>query len=484
MVVDGVLLLHAYWRYDGRIIHHNPRFALMLMMLIVVLALHYERFIAAYPNETYHHLRLLNSYWTQNLSPVEKIGHLAQEYLNGLNPLYWYVPNNPIDLIRHQMKGYGNILWITLPFALIGLIVCLKQLRSAPHRKVLIALATSPLGGVLDAANVQRDLVFVIPAAILTALGLASVLQPLVTRTAYAPAAIGLCGVLCLGNFMLLADALINGPTWYDNYGLYGMQYGARQVFQTIADLRRQSPETNVWVAADWLNGPDALLQFFLPDDPHVQLFDTNDFLQARYDIDGVLFVLPSEDYQRVVNSHKFMIDDVQQTLDLPNQTTGFYFLHLEYSPQADALFAAEFEARRQLVTEPATLDGQPVIVRHTSFDFGNVANLFDGETFTLARTAGVNPAVIEIDFPTPRRLTGLTLTTGSMDIDLQVELFDAGDTPSYTYTQRYTGLPPDPTVDLNFEPHPGAVSKVRLEIRSPAAEETAHIHIREIRLR
>ena len=61
MVVTGLLLLLVDWRYHWRIIRRSRRFAVVLMIVIGVLARPYVRFIATYPDETYHPLRLLKS---------------------------------------------------------------------------------------------------------------------------------------------------------------------------------------------------------------------------------------------------------------------------------------------------------------------------------------------------------------------------------------------------------------------------------------
>ena len=116
---------------------------------------------------------------------------------------------------------------------------------------MLLSLLIAPIGGVLVQANVLRDLVMVIPATLLTTIGLAAVLEWIVrlaarlatlTSEPHANAPIALvaiitCAVLIFANYFLLYDALTNGPTWYDNYGLSGLQYGGTQVFTAIGAL-------------------------------------------------------------------------------------------------------------------------------------------------------------------------------------------------------------------------------------------------------
>ncbi len=62
----------------------------------------------------------------------------------------------------------------------------------------------------------------------------------------------------------------------------------------------------------------------------------------------------------------------------------------------------------------------------HSQFDIGQIASAFDGDPYTLVRTLVDNPAIIEITFDEPRVLTGLALTTGTMDFNATVKLTPA----------------------------------------------------------
>jgi hypothetical protein len=431
-------------------------------------------------------LRLLDSYWTQALPLGEKLGRFAQEYWNGLRPDYWFAPDNGRDLIRHQMKGYAQLPVYLLPFLLGGLFIVLRRLRSAPsaapQRTLLIALLIAPIGGVLVAANVLRDLVFVVPAALLSAIGLIAVLEHLAQRVRYPQLALGTIALLVTLNLFMLYDATTNGSTWYDNFGLTGLQYGGPQVF---AEAKRQieaDPQRKVWIAATWLNGPEALKAFFAPTEPRIQLFDLNAVLHERYDIETLTLVLNRDDFQRVTNSGKFTIRAIDSTLPYPDGTPGFYFTHLAYSPRADALFAAENEARTKLLSETIEWQGQPVLIAHSRLDLGSIGLLFDGDPATLVRTQDVNPAVFDLTFATPISMTGIAITTGSMDIELAVEVRSGNNEPPRRYAHSYTDLSPDPTVELVFG-ESLTVKSLHLEIKNPNVAAYNNVHLREIEI-
>ncbi len=485
VVLTGLLLALIDWKYHWQVLQRHGRMMLLALLLGVSLTLPYLRFLSQYPLEIATHLRLLGSYWQPNIPLIDKVGRFAQEYLNGLNPFYWYSTVNDHDLIRHIMKGYGNSLWITLPLAVIGLIIFLRKLRAPEYRMILIALVVSPLGGALSDATVVHDLLCVVPTALLTTIGAVKVLSLLEQRSAYHKLAIGAAAILSVFNVMMLQDALINGPTWYTNYGLYGLQFGGKEVFQAMNTYLRQSPHTDFWVFPQtWLNGPYAIRRFFLPEGAPVQFFDLNAVLRQRYDLTpNDRFVLTRDQYQQLESSQLFTDIHVEQTIDLPDGSPGFNFVRLSYAPQADVIFAARRADLQQLISEHFTLDDHSVIIRHSAFDIGRVQDLFDGDPQTLIRTESSNPAVIEIEFPQVRTLTGITLTVGTTDFEITAKLYpDAAAQPA-TFIQTFKGLTADPTVHIKFEPVPGPIKIMRLEIKNIDDNALGHVHVREIQL-
>jgi len=143
-------------------------------------------------------------------------------------------------------------------------------------------------------------------------------------------------------------------------------------------------------------------------------------------------------------------------------------------------------EVPREPVQEDITLDGQTISTLHSPFDIGVIAEAFDGDINTVARTAKVNPAVFELSFPEPRSLTGLTVTTSVMEkMTFTATIFsDTGGEPA-VYSQEFKNdSPPDLTVDLNFDPVPPPTKKIRIEVKNLNDSEFGIIHVYEIVLR
>src|SRR3972149_2885019 len=149
---------------DARYLWENRRMAFLGAELAIALALPYMRFQAEHPGEIARRFQLVGSYLVPPaLLPAEKAARFVQEYATGLSPVYWYGPENSRDLIRHRMKGYGNLLWPTLPFAAIGLLICFRRWRDPAHRAVLIVAFTAPAGAALAGVHVPRAPGFVLP---------------------------------------------------------------------------------------------------------------------------------------------------------------------------------------------------------------------------------------------------------------------------------------------------------------------------------
>ncbi len=480
IAATGLLLLISDARYHWE----NRRIILRGLVLAALLALPYLRFRFTHSTAFTEQLSNLHSYWVQPLPLKEKIARFASEYLTGLSPGYWFTPNEH-DLVRHRLGEYGHLMRAALPFAAIGLILSLKKIRSPAYRSVLISLLAAPTGAALVRIGITRTLVFVIPAALLTALGLSYCMTWIENKKIHRKTlSVGLFTILAMVNFFILRDALVNGPTWFQNYGLGGMQYGAQQLFGTIKEHLKQSPETKIIVSPSWSNGTDVVARFFLPDPLPIQMGSIEGHLTQHLPLDDdTLFVLIPDEYQKAISSDKFTDIRLDRTLLYPNGQPGFYFARMRYVDNIDQILAAERQARHALITGQITLNGQNVQVKYPHLDMGNVIHAFDGDTATLIRTLEANPAVIELQFPEPVRINGLYLKFGSTEALVTVQL-DPIDGPSpieYSTLMEGSVEKPDGTIDFG---EPVTTQRITLMIEDTRQPEPGHVHIWEIGLR
>jgi hypothetical protein len=485
MLISGVLLLLSDVRYHLR---QERRLLLRAALVLVLVILPLARFRYLLPDAQESHLRSLYSYWFQRIPLGEKLATFGGNYLQGLSPGYWFLPNQE-ELVRHRMKDMGNLPLLSLPFVLLGLVICFREWRSSAHRALLIAVLAAPFSSALVGIAVTRALAMVVPATLLACLGLDQALAWVRKRAPRvgAPLVAGCAVLLTIMSFGMLRTALVDGPTWYSDYGLGGMQYGAEQLFGTLPEELAKSPDTRIHVSPNWANNPNTFLPFFLNEEQRnrVDMINVDAFLITKRDLDtNQLFVMLADEYQRALASQKFVMQPPERIIAYPNGQPGFYFVRMRYVDNVDAILAAERQARQVLQEDRTMLDGQQILVRHSRLDAGQVSDVFDGADNTLMRGLEANPLIIELVFPSPRTVGQLGLTVASMDFNLKVIATPADGSAPRDVAKEYRGLPADPHVDLALPGGAQPVSKLRIEITNLNEGEVAHIHVREISLK
>ena len=562
MPLTAIGLLISDWRYHWE----NRRAMLIGLALTMMLALPYIRSSINNPNAPFAHLHTLWSYWFEKIPLSEKIARYLLEFGIGLSPWYWYIPNNR-DLLRHLMKDYGNIMIATLPFALLGMAYILRNLRLPACRTILIAFLISPAAAALVQISITRALAFVVPAAILTAIGFEQVLQWIedpkkrlvelsaglgpTSRRITAALLILLIGILiafiskesinrmtfsalalilalqvsgvlewlaqsltrahivtnqkswkpsqtiiALSAFIVLSgtnvhmlnDALRNGPLWFTDYGMGGMQYGAFQIFDIIEQYLGEHPDAHIIFSPDWANGTDVVARFFLRDPSSIQIGSVRGHITQKLPLDdSTLFIMTPQEYDIVMESAKLTDIHVKKIIPYPNGKPGFYFVQLRYADNIDGIFAAEKAVRQAPQESVVAIDGQEVKLGFPYLDSDlqaeSMALVFDNDPYTLAKTFETNPFVIEMTFPAPRTLNGFSIIIGSTKVQITLKCYPApGAQPtSYTFEGEGTRIKPELSFDL---PTPTQAQVLQVETLDLLSSSTAKVHIWELKLR
>jgi hypothetical protein len=488
--------------------HWHQRKAIAIgLPLVVILAIPYLRFITMQSSAPFNQLRDLNSYWMQPLPLFEKLSKYAGEYIFGLNPAYWFIPNKH-DLPRHLMDGYGHLSVISLPFFLIGLIYAFQKVRFSEYRALMIALLTVPAGSALVGIGITRVLVFIVPSVFMISIGFSGMVEWLENPTNWGermqrmcagrsmpkimkprPALIHLVLFLILGllNVFILRDSLTNGPLWFSDFGLYGMQYGARQVFkETVPDLLRQYPDKNIFISSIWANGADVFVRFFLDPEQQkrVQMGSVEAWMfEKRDDIREMVFVITPEEFEQVLEGEKLQITQIDKIIPYPDTRPGFYIVHMDYVEGVEKIFATEEEERQKLIWERVALVGQVVSINYSQIDSGQLVDAMDGDPHTLIRGLEANPFVLEYVFKDPVSFQGLTADFGSMDFEIAIFISSQNENEDIKLIKTYRNMPNDPHIEWRFANAYADVSKIRVEVTSLSEPEKAKIHIRDIQL-
>jgi hypothetical protein len=551
VAVTGALLLISDIRYHWR----HKWVALAGIGVLTLAAIPYLRFLYLHPDANEAQLEIVSSYWVNDISVPDKFRMFFEQYLSGLDPRYWYLANPPEqihhDIIRHLMKGYGHLSLWSLPFALAGLVLCLANIRSSHFRTVLIALLAAPTGGAIAQITITRTMIMVIPASLLTALGVSwllglferaenpplpeflavwksrlsrwaalpaalreslaarmnaagrrAFLRDLRERTAQTAAAspglariprvvLALALFLVLGsaNVYMLWDSLTNGPTWYTNYQLYGMQYGGEQLSSALVEYNHAHPESKLIVSSSWANGTDEIYRFLLPFGFPMQTGTVIEYIQNYIPLTGQeTFVMTSDEYAVASSSGRFSDIRIEQTLNYPDGQPGFYFAHLTYIPNIQEIIAAEKAELAKPVEESVTLlggtaaEGEVIRIVHSRFDMGYLGAAFDGNPHSLIRTETANPMVLDMYFSEPRPFTQISVRVGGAPTRVSAAFYppEGGDPTVYTETVERSSEYRDILITL---PAPFETGHIRLEIETVGEGEPTHVHVYEIRL-
>jgi 4-amino-4-deoxy-L-arabinose transferase-like glycosyltransferase len=564
--VLAMALLISDWRYHWE----NRKSTWMGLILLVILIIPYVRYRMEYPDAAFSHLYTLGSYLVEKIPWTEKIRRYVSEYGTGLSAWYWYIPNNR-DLARHLMKDYGHLMIITLPFAILGLAQVLTHVRESANRTVLISLLVSPLSAALVQTGITRALIFVVPAALLTSLGLELVLswveaparnlaelrnkpnptrqqgiaallifvggilaavfikepidrfafaslaalvaihvshvpsrlakwnqlQPTIRKwkTWVVPQTIVALIVFTALSFMnvsMLNDALKNGPLWFRDYGMGGMQYGGFQIFEIVKQYKQEHPETRIIFSPNWANGTNVVARFFLGDPMPFEIASVEGHITQKLFLDAnTLFVMTPDEYKLANASAKFTDIHVEKIVPYPDGTPGFYFVRLRYVDHVDEIFAAEKALRDVLREAVVFIDGQQVKVRHTYLDAGTeedaqqeaIRKVFDNDPLSLAKTFEANPFVIEMTFPTTRIIEGFSIVIGSARAHITLKCYPTVDAQPLIYTFDGQGSIDHP--ELSFDlPKPAKVQVLQVEMLDPLSTPPTKVHIWELKLR
>lgn len=479
VLATGVLLLVADASYHRRL----GAMTLAAAGFLLLLALPYARFLRAHPGDLRSRLQAYGSYSVGAAPLSKKLFQFGKGYADALSPSYWLDPESGRDFVRHRMKGYGQIFWFTVPFAAGGLVLCAKRFGESAHRALLIALVAAPCGAALVGPGITRELTLVIVFALLATLALDWLLVRLPARIPASAAGVAVFLLLAGGQTAMLADALSDGPTWYRDYSMYGMQWGARQIFGTIRRGLEHDPGSRFYISPNWANGPDQLALFFFPEDRRVAIRHLDHYRSHWRELDeNAVHVLTASEYDRVRENPRFVVSRVETDLPFPDGTPGFFFVRLRNPPDIEERVARENAERRRLVEEETVFGGASVRVRHSRFVAGRVADLFDGNPDTFVKFDELNPVVLELEFARPRPVTGIRLTTaGVEDLAASVELFaPAGPVRCEGEFRR---LPADPTISVDCAAG-GPVQRMRVELRDLGAGEVAYVHLRELALK
>lgn len=111
--------------------------------------------------------------------------------------------------------------------------------------------------------------------------------------------------------------AIVKGPLWYSDYGLYGMQWGGQQLSQKISQFRQDNPQSKLKLSPGWANNTDIIMRYFLGDPLPLEIGTIREFDLYYQELDpNQVFIITPEEYSWLVQNPKFEQLEVLDSLD------------------------------------------------------------------------------------------------------------------------------------------------------------------------
>lgn len=477
IVTTGLLLLFSDLSYHWQ----HRKIALLGFFTLILLAAPYIRFRIEEPVAMAQHLSILKSYWVENTPLLEKFQQFFKVYLQGLNPRYYFLYND-LELIRHQVQDRAAIPLFTFPFFIIGFLKLMKQIKSPASRVLLAALLAAPTGAALVSLTITRILVIIVPLTIIIAIGFeqAVIWLSRLLKNKLIPAMV-LIIVLTIFSFSLLVQSVRDGPTWFDNYGLYGLQYGGQTLFDEIIEFQAGNPNKRLVMSPSWANGTDVIIRFFLGDSNPIEVGTIEAYTINYLPLDkDTVFIMIPEEYDWMKTTGKFKDIEVLKTIPYPNGKPGFYFVSLAYVDNIESIFDEEIAQRRQLREKNIEIFDQQVLVQYPLLDINEIDQVFDGDTNTLVRTFEANPLIINLKFDNPVQVSALTAYVGGARTRLSVKLKLADSGQDKIFSNEVAESNVVRPVTFNFE-QAFEINELTLEVLNVNDGEFAHVHLWEV---
>ncbi len=378
MLVTGALLAACDFRYHRA--HHREVLAGVGLGLLLFTP--YVRFRWDHPEMVSGHLKILSSYWTEAMPLGEKFRTFGRNYLVGLSPHYWFEVGAD-RAVRHVVPNRAHIPALLTPFALVGLFLCIRNWWSAPHRLILIAVVASPFSSALVAPGITRMLTFVVPFALAASLGFDWLVGRVRSTGIQRGLRIASFGLLATSTVGLLQGALIEGPTFPKNYGLYGIQWGSKKIFRDLLPRYLKSdPAANIFISHSSFNGPDEFPRFFGWMNERRVLFSVLDDYAAGNLLPETkdLVLLSVEEYDAIPRHPEIDRFLVRERVDWPDGQPGFYLGHLSLNPGFVEKVRRDPRRQPRPIWERFVVEGTPFSASASGITQDGMGTLFSEE--------------------------------------------------------------------------------------------------------
>lgn len=452
-----------------------------------------------YPEVVYKRLRAIGAGTVDNLFLNINLERLTGNWLHILNPKFWFFWTPEMEsgsYSRHIIPGLTHLPIFILPLFLIGGAVLLYSWRKPFARTILLLVLFSPFPAALLEVNNARSFNVACLYLLITACGANAVLEFISGRISAAGWSSARSGeivsnatVLLFGIYTAWLGSYLHysAARKFADYGFYGIQYGAPQVYNWIAENADKYQEFKV--SSHLFNAGSVFRYFYLSGKVQgkTEVVDFEALCETpRFERHAGLFLIARSSMEEVEEKGCPLKFKTVHTFYNPAGLPQIEAAYIE----ADSSFAewvrSKDEARRKTYTSRSVLpSGSKITLSHPLFDMGEAASLFDGKIETIIRTKQVNPARFEIAPDEGSKLRALVVTISNTTFAEITASFTGPDGKTSPLERKlYSAMTKD-RPDIRFDFGCGELgceyASVLVEVHLTDQGDRGHVHVAEI---
>ena len=416
----------------------------------------------------------------------QQTAYVLKNYAVGLNPLFWYTWENTENIgpmERHVIPPLSPLLAWAFPFFCVGAFLLLLRLNALENRTLLALLLASPLPASLIRFNIHRGLPVGVFMLVVALLGFGWMYNYIAQRSQSFRRIVPIAMLFSLSLYAIWFRIHVHtiAPYSYRNYGFYGLQMGAPQVFRWIQEHGTQYHA--VYLAHNLFNSGDIFIPFYL-DEEHAQktsILAINGICKPGFSFpENAVYILPLKDTS---NSHLTCPIRKNIISFIPDITGNplFEIVQLGKAATFEVWLKQEEKRRGKLQTRQIEFQRQRIRIEHPVFDIGNVQSLFDRHMTSLARTDRINPARLIIHIP-PTQLKQLSISVSHIgSAELRVTTFSNGHKKDWGVQQYVRSQKDFGTIIFEQMESIADVTTINIIVRVTDMDKNGFVHINEI---
>lgn len=443
------------------------------VMLVPFLWLQY-----AHPEITMQRFQAIRGERIYTLPLAQVVQQTFVNYASVVNPYYWFFKLENLHA-RHSLPGFTLIPRWLFPLWIVGTLNLLWGWRALANRVVLLVILTSPLTAALFEISTARCFPVGVGYVLICAFGADLLLRR--APSFISPASgLAMCGYVGWLFVYTQTKALYSYPV----YGLYGIQYGARQLYDFIRE--KTKTEADIRLINATFNSGETHRQFYLTpqERARVAIIEPLRICQGRDEWnDSTLFIFPALWFESLPPGTCPPIEkDVVEIIRDPKAQPLFEVVRLKHSPAVSEWFENVKKERLQLKADDVVVNGIKASFEHTKIAWGTIEGFFDGDSGTRARTDDINPGVFALRFaPTAIEETSVRLDNTNL-AHVTAEVL-RGSTWELLGERDFSRARGDSTLLTFRNPH-GIIEGVRFTVRLSEGGDRASVHLADIMLK